>query len=51
MKRLRNSSGVPDTTVKNVVSWIAAELGIDQFDRRSPQLLRGLGRLCLHQRR
>jgi len=32
MKWLRNSSGIPDSTVKNVVGWIAAELGIDQFD-------------------
>jgi hypothetical protein len=32
MKRLRNSSGIPDVTINNVVSWIAAELGIDQFD-------------------
>jgi hypothetical protein len=31
-KRLRNSSGIPNVTINNVVSWIAAELGIDQFD-------------------
>jgi hypothetical protein len=32
MKRLRNSSGIPDATIKNVIGWIAGELGIDQFD-------------------
>jgi hypothetical protein len=32
MKRLRNSSGIPDVTINNIVSWIATELGIDQFD-------------------
>ena len=32
MKRLRNSSGIPDETVKQIVEWIAGELGINQFD-------------------
>ena len=32
MKRLRNTSGIPDSTVTNIVEWIAGRLGISQFD-------------------
>src|ERR1700687_6218942 len=32
MKRLRNSSGIPDETVRQIVNWIAGRLGISQFD-------------------
>lgn len=32
MKRLRNTSGIPDATVQSVVDWIAADLGIAGFD-------------------
>ena len=32
MKRLRNSSGISDETVAQVVEWIARRLGISQFD-------------------
>ena len=34
MKRLRNSSGIPDETVTAVVEWIAGRLGITQFDMK-----------------
>jgi hypothetical protein len=32
MKRLRNTSGIPDQTVTEIVVWIAGRLGITQFD-------------------
>jgi hypothetical protein len=32
MKRLRNSSGIPDSTVTEIIEWIAGRLGITQFD-------------------
>lgn len=32
MKRLRNSSGIPDEIVSSIVEWIARRLGISQFD-------------------
>lgn len=32
LKRLRNTSGIPDATVKGIVDWIARRLGITQFD-------------------
>jgi hypothetical protein len=32
MKRLRNTSGLPDSTVRQVVDWIAEDLGIAGFD-------------------
>jgi len=32
LKRLRNSSGIPDETVTQIVEWIAGRLGISQFD-------------------
>lgn len=32
MKRLRNTSGIPDEKVKEIVDWIADRLGITQFD-------------------
>ncbi len=32
MKRLRNSSGFTDATVKKIVDWIAEDLGIAGFD-------------------
>lgn len=32
MKRLRNSTKLPDTLVREVVEWIADELGISGFD-------------------
>jgi len=40
MKRLRNTSGLPDNLVRQVCAWIAADLGIDGFDvecRRTPK--------------
>src|SRR5258706_10091732 len=32
LKRLRNSSGIPDATVRGIVDWISGRLGITQFD-------------------
>lgn len=32
MKRLRNTSGIPDETVRGIVNWIVEELGISAFD-------------------
>lgn len=32
MKRLRNSSGIPDETVRKVIAFVADELGITAFD-------------------
>src|SRR6266702_8980891 len=32
LKRLRNTSGIPDETVREIVEWIAKRLGISQFD-------------------
>lgn len=32
MKRLRNSSGIPDALVKRIIDWIADDLGIAGFD-------------------
>jgi hypothetical protein len=32
LRRLRNSSGIPDEDVKQIVTWIAEELGINGFD-------------------
>jgi len=32
MKRLRNTSGIPDETVRGIVNWIAETLGISAFD-------------------
>jgi hypothetical protein len=32
MKRLRNTSGIPDEKVKEIVDWIAGTLGLTNFD-------------------
>jgi hypothetical protein len=32
MKRLRNTSGIPDRLVREVIHWVAANLGITGFD-------------------
>ena len=32
VKRLRNSTSIPDEVVRRVVDWIAADLGIAGFD-------------------
>jgi hypothetical protein len=32
LKRLRNTSGIPDHQVKTIIEWIAGRLGISQFD-------------------
>jgi hypothetical protein len=44
MKRLRNTSGIPDTQVREVIDWIADGLGIAGFDvevRNSSSTLAG----------
>src|SRR6266478_4360027 len=32
VKRLRNTSGIPDAEVRSVIEWIASDLGISAFD-------------------